>query len=96
MNATALDMGASRADWVELAKRAASGLEVALLWNRASNRVKVVVSDEQVCHHLDFDVARAEALSAFYHPFAYATSHLPDGAPGAASVSGPPPTGEHR
>jgi hypothetical protein len=62
------------ADWVELAKRASNGLEVTLLWNRSSNRVKVVVSDERLCHHLDFDVARADALSAFYHPFADAVA----------------------
>jgi hypothetical protein len=93
---TALDRSTMSAGWVELAKRAASGLEVVLLWNRSSNRVKVAVSDERVCHHLDFEVARADALSAFYHPFAYATSRLADGAPGAASPSGPTPKREQR
>src|SRR5262245_8306615 len=62
--------------WVELATRAADGLEVALLWNRSSSRVKVVVSDERVCHHLDFEVDRADALGAFYHPFASAAARL--------------------
>jgi hypothetical protein len=62
------------ANWIELAKRASNGLEVVLLWDRTSNRVKVAVSDERVCHHLDFEVARADALSAFYHPFAYAAA----------------------
>jgi hypothetical protein len=75
--------------WVELATRAADGLEVALLWNRSSSRVKVVVSDERLCHHLDFEVARADALSAFYHPFANAAARL---APGAHSSAGSSPS----
>jgi len=33
-------------DWVELAKRAADGLEVVLLWDRSRNRLKIAVSDE--------------------------------------------------
>ena len=37
------------ASWVELGKRAADGLEVRLLWNRSSNRVKVVVNDVRLC-----------------------------------------------
>src|SRR5262245_26200443 len=63
---TALAQSVSeRPRWVELAKRATDGLEVALLWNRSSNRVKVAVSDERLCHYLDFEVAPADALSAF-------------------------------
>jgi hypothetical protein len=46
--------------------RIRDGLEVVLLWDRSSNRVKVAVSDERLCHHLDFEVARADALIAFY------------------------------
>ena len=72
------------ADWVELAKRASNGLEVVLLWDRSSNRVKVAVSDERVCHHLDLEVARADALSAFYHPFAHAAARLAPRDAGAA------------
>ena len=67
----------ARADWIELAKRASDGLEVVLLWDRASNRVKVAVNDERVCHHLDFEVARSDALSAFYHPFVHAAARAP-------------------
>jgi hypothetical protein len=63
---------ARHADWIELAKRASNGLEVVLLWDRSSNRVKVAVSDERLCHHFDFEVAREDALSAFYHPFVHA------------------------
>jgi hypothetical protein len=89
---TALDRNTGGAGWVELGKRAASGLEVALLWNRSSNRVKVAVSDNRVCHHLDFEVARADALSAFYHPFAYATSRLAHGAPAGRADPDPSPS----
>jgi hypothetical protein len=71
---------AAPADWVELARRASDGLEVLLLWDRSSNRVKVAVSDERLCHHLDFEVARPDALSAFYHPFAHAAERLAPGA----------------
>jgi hypothetical protein len=98
MEDTALDRSTVRAGWVELAQRVASGLEVALLWNRSSNRVKVVVSDDRVCHHLDFEVARADALSAFYHPFAYATSRLADGEPAEGErepAQGPQPQRRH-
>jgi hypothetical protein len=67
---------AGPAHWVELAKRASDGLEVVLLWDRSSNRVKVAVSDELLCHYLDLEVARPDALSAFYHPFAHAAARL--------------------
>jgi hypothetical protein len=62
--------------WVELAQRASNGLEVTLLWNRSTNRVKVAVIDERLCQHLDLDIAGADALSAFHHPFAYAAARL--------------------
>jgi hypothetical protein len=70
-------MGTARpADWVELAKRASNGVEVVLLWSGTSNRVKVAVSDERLCHHLDFDVAEGNALRAFYDSFAIASSEV--------------------
>jgi hypothetical protein len=71
---------AAPTDWVELAKRASDGLEVLLLWDRSSNRVKVALIDARLCHHLDFEVARPDALSAFYHPFAHAAERLAPGA----------------
>jgi hypothetical protein len=64
-------------NWIELAKRASDGLQVLLLWDRSSNRVKVVVNDDRLCHHLDFEVDRADALHAFYHPFAHAALSVP-------------------
>jgi hypothetical protein len=63
-------------DWRELARRTGNGVDVALLWNPSVNRVKVAVSDAQLCHHLDFDIAGSDALSAFYRPFAQATTNL--------------------
>jgi hypothetical protein len=84
------------AGWVELAKRAADGLEVVLLWDRSRNRVKVAVSDERLCHHLDLEVTGAEALGAFYQPFAHATARLADGARGAEVASPPIPKGARR
>jgi hypothetical protein len=80
MSTAVADSVTGNPGWVELATRATDGLEVALLWDRSSSRVKVVVSDERVCHHLDFEVARADALSAFYHPFAHAAARLAAGA----------------
>ena len=63
-------------DWRELARRTGDGIEVALLWHKSRNLVKVVVSDARLCHHVDFEVVGADALSAFHHPFGYATSRL--------------------
>jgi hypothetical protein len=67
-------------DWIELAKRASNELQVVLLWDRSGNRVKVAVSDERLCYHVDLELARADALSAFYHPFAHAAARLAPGA----------------
>jgi hypothetical protein len=75
------------AGWVELAKRAADGLEVVLLWDRSRHRVKVAVSDERLCDHPDVEVARADALGPFDHPFAHAAARLADGARGAEVAS---------
>jgi hypothetical protein len=82
MRDNGLNTDSGDAGWVELGKRARSGLEVVLLWNRSNNRVKVAVSDDRVCHYLDFEVAAADALNAFHHPFVYATSRVADGSPG--------------
>jgi hypothetical protein len=56
--------------WLELARRAGSGVEVALLWSPASDRVKVVVSDRRLCHHVDLDLGGTGALLAFHDRFA--------------------------
>jgi hypothetical protein len=57
-------------EWLELARRAGSGVEVTLLWNPAANCVKVVVSDPRLCHHVDLDVGGPDALIAFRERFA--------------------------
>jgi hypothetical protein len=63
-------------EWRELAKRAGNGIEVALYWSSSTNRLKVAVSDNRLCHHLDFVVDDADAINAFREPFADATTHL--------------------
>jgi hypothetical protein len=62
-------------DWQELAGRANDGLEVSLLWSRSSGRLKVEVADAKLGDQFEFEVADADGLSAFYHPFAYASGH---------------------
>jgi hypothetical protein len=59
-------------DWKELAGRENEGLEVSLLWSKSTDRVKVAVADARLDQQFQFDVAGADALEAFYHPFAYA------------------------
>jgi hypothetical protein len=60
--------------WRELAGRESDGLEILLLWSKSAGRVKVAVTDAKLDEHFEFDVAGADALAAFYHPFAYAAS----------------------
>ena len=59
-------------DWRELANRDGDGLEISLLWSKATNRVKVTVADSRLDESFELDIAAAEALAAFNHPFAYA------------------------
>jgi hypothetical protein len=63
-------------NWRELARRTGDGVEVALLWDKSVDLVKVVVNDGRLCHHLDFDITGADALKAFHLPFAYASTNL--------------------
>ena len=58
--------------WKELAGRENEGLEISLLWNKSAERLKVAVADARLDDQFEFDVAGADALAAFYHPFAYA------------------------
>jgi hypothetical protein len=60
--------------WKELAGRQSNGVAVSLLWSKAADRVKVTVSDSRLDDEFELDIANAEALSAFYHPFAYAAA----------------------
>ena len=63
-------------DWTELAGRQNEGLEVSLLWSKSANRVKVAVADSKQNEQFEFEVAGADALAAFNHPFAYAGDSL--------------------
>jgi hypothetical protein len=67
-------MDVSLTTWTELSSRTNDGLEVTLLWSRSSGRVKVAVSDSKLGDRFELHVACADALAAFYHPFAYAAS----------------------
>ncbi len=60
--------------WTELAVRENDGLSVSLLWSSATNRVKVAIVDAQLDERFEIDVAGADVLAAFYHPFAYAAT----------------------
>jgi hypothetical protein len=68
---TALSIGH---DWRELAMREGDGIEVRLLWSKTADRVKVTVADSMFDEEFELDVAGADALAAFHHPFAYAPS----------------------
>jgi len=56
----------------ELAYRATDGIEVSLLWDRATNALKVLVADERTGDSFELDAPSDRALDVFYHPFAYA------------------------
>ena len=67
MSATAISTG----NWVELADRAGDGLEVRLYWTSTTGRVKVTVTHVATDRVAQLDVAPADAMEAFHHPFAY-------------------------
>ena len=62
----------TRDTWKELAARENEGLEISLLWSKSAGRVKVAVADARLDERFEFDIAGADALAAFYHPFAFA------------------------
>jgi hypothetical protein len=68
-------MRSTHESWFDLADRESDGLEVTLLWSKASGCVKVAVSDWKLDEHFELHVDGADALSAFHHPFAYASRH---------------------
>ena len=59
----------------ELDYRESDGIQVSLLWSRATNDLSVLVVDTKLYEQLELRVERHEALDAFRHPFAYAESH---------------------
>ena len=58
-------------DWIDLADRAGDGLKVELLWSRSTGSVKLNVTNVRSGRRAERDVPPADALTAFYHPFAY-------------------------
>lgn len=64
-----------RTTTTELAHRVNGGIEVALLWNPTNDAVFVSVADSGSRDSFTLEVDGADALEAFYHPYAYA-SHL--------------------
>ncbi len=56
----------------ELAHRANDGVEVSLFWNRATDRLTVVVDDARSGERFELEVEARSALDAFEHPYAYA------------------------
>jgi hypothetical protein len=68
-NSSAVTAGTT---WRELAHRDGDGLAISLFWNTVDDRVKVAISDSRNDTKLAFDIAGADALAAFNHPFAYA------------------------
>ena len=63
---------ASIVDWRELAGRECDGLAVSLSWSKATGRVKLAVADSRLDDEFELEVAGADALAAFHHPFAFA------------------------
>jgi hypothetical protein len=57
----------------ELAHRRNDGLDIRLLWDAESDRVRVALHDAKTGEGFEVEVGPGErALDVFYHPFAYA------------------------
>jgi hypothetical protein len=56
----------------ELDHRSSDDIEVTLLWSARTNRVFVSVLERRTEALFGFEVAPAEALDAFHHPYTYA------------------------
>ncbi len=56
----------------ELDYRESDGIEVSLLWSRATNDLSVLVVDTKTDELLELRIRPHEAMDAFHHPFAYA------------------------
>ena len=59
----------------ELHRRVNDGFDVRLLWEPETNRVFVSVEDQRHADTFEIEVHPADALEAFYHPFAYTDDH---------------------
>ena len=58
----------------ELDARSADGIDVQLLWQTSAEEVLLYVADARSGEELVLVVAGVDALDAFRHPFAYATT----------------------
>lgn len=58
----------------ELAHRTTDGIEVTLLWSKASDQITIAVVDTRSDEALEFNVDGGAALDAFNHPYAYAAA----------------------
>jgi hypothetical protein len=56
----------------ELDHRSNDGIDVSLLWSSGTNRVSIAVADGRAGEWFAFEVAPADAVDAFHHPYAYA------------------------
>jgi hypothetical protein len=56
----------------ELDHRSNDDIEVTLLWSARTDRVFVLVLERRTEALFHFEVAPAQALEAFHHPYAYA------------------------
>jgi hypothetical protein len=58
----------------ELDFRSSDGLDVALLWDPETDRLKVTVFDGRSGDDFELEVSSNEAMDAFHHPYAYAAN----------------------
>jgi hypothetical protein len=56
----------------ELAHRANDGVEIVLIWSKATNELTVCVSDDRTGAYFELAAAPERALDVFYHPYSYA------------------------
>jgi hypothetical protein len=57
----------------ELDRRVNDGIDVRLLWNPVAEQVVLAVHDTRSDDSFELQVAAADALLAFHHPYAYAS-----------------------
>jgi hypothetical protein len=73
---TELAAGPATGEWMsaprELAQRLSGTVEVLLLWHPEIDGVELSVRDPATGAGFDIEVAPANAIDAFYHPYAYA------------------------
>jgi hypothetical protein len=74
----------------ELDFRSSDGLEVSLLWEPETSRVKVSVFDVKTGDDFEIEVSSDEAIDAFHHPYAYAANNGVHFLAGAPTPNHPP------